>query len=86
MVDLENQLAKMEQEIVRLNNIIDKYKFKIGLHVIGGEKDFGEFNELQECQRQTTIKSLKEGKSKEELQKNIREFAKVSGTASYDRK
>ena len=48
VIELENTVDKLEQEIVRLNNMVDKYRFKIGVHVIGEEKDFGEYNELQE--------------------------------------
>lgn len=54
--------------------------------VIGEEKDFGEFNELQEYSRQNTIRSLEEGRDKEELKKNIHAFGKFAGLASNDRR
>mmetsp|Transcript_29512 Transcript_29512/g.26093 ORF Transcript_29512/g.26093 Transcript_29512/m.26093 type:complete len:278 (-) Transcript_29512:22-855(-) len=76
----------MEDEIVRLNNIIDKYRFKIGVHVIGEEKDFEEFNEFQIQQRERTLNSLKEGRTNEVLNERIKEFSKFTGLASNDRK
>jgi len=86
VTELENKIDLMQQEIIKLNNTIDKLKFKIGVHVIGEEKDFQEFAEQQEFQRQTAVKSLQEGKDKEELKRNISEFAKTSGLKSNDRK
>mmetsp|Transcript_30995 Transcript_30995/g.27419 ORF Transcript_30995/g.27419 Transcript_30995/m.27419 type:complete len:170 (+) Transcript_30995:465-974(+) len=76
----------MEQEIVRLNDIVDKYRFKIGVHVIGEERDFKEFTELQEEKRKKTIKSLEDGRDRAELRKNIKDFSKFSSFASIDRR
>jgi len=70
---MENKVDLLEMEIIRLNKIIDKYKFKIGIRMIGQQKDFEEFNEFQEKQRQNTIKSLEESKDKEVLEKEYRE-------------
>lgn len=55
--ELESKIDFLEGEIVRLNNQIDKYKYKLNIVVIGEEKDFGEYTELQEYRRQHAIKS-----------------------------
>lgn len=86
VTELESTVEKLEDEIVRLNNLIDKYRFKIGVHVIGEEKDFKEYNELQEFRRQHAIKSLEEGRDKDTLQRNIKEFSRFAGIAANDRK
>lgn len=83
--ELESKIDFLEGEIVRLNNQIDKYRHKLNIVVIGEEKDFGEYTELQECRRQNAIKSLEEGRDKEELKKNISDFAKFAGCVSNDR-
>lgn len=83
--ELESKIHTLEQEVTRLNTVIDKYRYKLGIHAIGEEKDFGEFNELQEYKRQTAIRSLEQTNDQETLQKNIEEFAKFAGLASNDR-
>jgi predicted RNase H-like nuclease (RuvC/YqgF family) len=83
--ELENKIEHLEKQITNLSSQIDKYKYKLNIAAIGEERDFGEYNELQEYRRQTTIKSLEEGKDEKELKKNIADFAKFAGLASSDR-
>lgn len=83
--ELESRIQNLEKEAIRLNTIIDKYRYKLGIHAIGEEKDFGEFNEIQEYTRQNAIKSLEQSDDQETLQKNIEEFAKFAGLASNGR-
>ena len=65
--ELENKIQNLEKEIVRLNGLVDTYKYKIGVHMIGEERDLDEFIQMQEQQIIKISKKLEEGKDKEEL-------------------
>ena len=66
--------------------MVDQYKLRINAHVIGEEKDIGDFNEHQEHKRINTVKALEEGKDHNELINSIKEFSQQTGLGSQNRK
>ena len=83
--ELEQKVEKLEKQVERLTDQLDKYKYKLNIMAIGGEKDYGDFKNYQELGRQELVQRVKTGTNTKFIQNQIRQLGNRAGSAGEDR-